>query len=440
MYVRVSDILFMRQESLLVDVMGRPLNPTPTYVYHPRGTGRIYWRGEFRNLPGDFNSPESLAAYHRLCQIVAATGRLPDQEPDVLTVAQLVKLFSDYAQRRHKGTRNARYLEYATDAMVNLFADVPAAKFGPSSLKAVRSSMITAGLCRNTANKRTKQIVAVFEWAVEEELIEPAVWQALKAVRSIPRGRDGAIDYEPIGPVDIEQYRHTLKHVTERYRPALEVQRMTGMRSGELLAMRPQDVDMQGTHWYYRLRKHKTDDLVGERIIGIPAAATVVLIANMPRTWGHRWFPWGVDTHYNAVKRACERAGVRPWHPHQLRHGVATLCEQLFGDTGAEAARLLLGHTDVRTTRRYVLGTMDAVAKILDRVNDKLEGPKDDCDSDDGCDAGTGGRTGDDPDCPLSGLSDVADRITDRRASYQVISLPSLQGNQISLRILSQDS
>lgn len=346
--------------------MGRPLNLIPSYLYHPRGIGRTYWRGEFRDLPGDFNSPESLAAYHRLCQVVAETGHLPVSDPPALTVAGLMDRFADYAAKRYAGTGEARNIGYAAADASKLFGDVPASKFGPASLKAIRTAIVARGLCRATANRRTRMIVQIFAWAVEEEFLPPDVWQALKAVRPIPPNRDGAIDYDPVRPVGREAYRRTIDAIAPHYRVALEVQRMTGMRSGELLAMRPQDVDMTGKHWFYRLAKHKTRRHVGERLIGIPEPAAVLLHANMPKTWSDRWFKWRVDTHYHAVCRVCDKLGMSRWHPHQLRHGLATLCEQTFGTR--EQARLILGHTDARMTGRYAMATTEALSPILDEV------------------------------------------------------------------------
>lgn len=350
--------------------MGRPLNPTPSYVYHPKGIGRIYWRGEFRNLPGDFNSPESLSEYHRLCQHVAATGVLPKENSQPITVQEVCDRFAAYAKRRYDGPREPRNLGYAMAALLALFAGTPAAKLGPSALKAVRASIVASGLCRNTANKRARQIVMIWQWAVEEELIEPAVWQALKAVKPIPKGREGAIDYEPKRPVPLADYRRVHEAIAPRYRPALEVQRLTGMRSGELLAMRPQDVDMSGPHWYYRLRDHKTQQAVGTRIVGIPSPAADVLRACMPRTWGHRWFAWSVDVHYHAVVTKCERLGIARWTPHQLRHSVATLCNELFGP---DVARMVLGHTSTRTTAHYIMATAEALGPVMDAMAERIK-------------------------------------------------------------------
>lgn len=149
---------------------------------------------------------------------------------------------------------------------------------------------------------------------------------------------------------------------------------MTGMRSGELLAMRPQDVDMLGRHWFYRPVHHKTKHLIGDRIIGIPEPSTLLLLANMPKDYSCRWFPWRVDSHYHAVCRVCDRLGIPRWHPHQLRHGIATMCEAAFGSR--EAARLMLGHTDTKTTGRYVMATVEALGPILDEIAKAIVGTK----------------------------------------------------------------
>lgn len=95
--------------------------------------------------------------------------------------------------------------------------------------------------------------------------------------------------------------------------------------------------------------------------------------ACMPKTWADRWFPWSVDTHRQAVKRACESAQIPAWHPHQLRHNTATELEKRMGEAGKEAARLLLGHTNAKTTERYVAPSPESLAVILDLIASQSE-------------------------------------------------------------------
>jgi integrase len=52
----------------------------------------------------------------------------------------------------------------------------------------------------------------------------------------------------------------------------------------------------------------------------------------------------------SAVARACEKAGVPHWHPHQLRHTRAT---EVRGGYGIEAAQVILGHSRANVTEVY---------------------------------------------------------------------------------------
>lgn len=47
----------------------------------------------------------------------------------------------------------------------DLYGSVPARELRPLKLKAVRQSMIDAGLCRTTINHRVGRIVRLFKWA-----------------------------------------------------------------------------------------------------------------------------------------------------------------------------------------------------------------------------------------------------------------------------------
>ena len=51
-----------------------------------------------------------------------------------------------------------------------------------------------------------------------------------------------------------------------------------------------------------------------------------------------------------AIGRACKRAGVPHWHPHQLRHARATELRRKYG---IETARIILGHRSIAITDVY---------------------------------------------------------------------------------------
>jgi integrase len=69
-----------------------------------------------------------------------------------------------------------------------------------------------------------------------------------------------------------------------------------------------------------------------------------------------KWTAVFTDFGYAAwVRRACERAGVKPWKPGQLRHSFATEVRSRFG---LEAAQVLLGHKNAKVTEVYAEATL----------------------------------------------------------------------------------
>jgi len=65
------------------------------------------------------------------------------------------------------------------------------------------------------------------------------------------------------------------------------------------------------------------------------------------------WKPgevYTVDAYRRAIARACKKAGVPSWHPHQLRHNAATFLRKEFG---LETARIILGHRSAAITTIY---------------------------------------------------------------------------------------
>lgn len=66
-----------------------------------------------------------------------------------------------------------------------------------------------------------------------------------------------------------------------------------------------------------------------------------------------------------AVRRACKRAGTPPWHPHQLRHSLAT---ELRREFGIDAARAVLGHRSPAITEVYAEIDAGTAAKVMAKL------------------------------------------------------------------------
>lgn len=330
--------------------MGRKKAAFPSYLMH-RATGqaRIVWAGRTYYL-GPHGSPDSLAAYQRMLAEIAAFGQPVERVPG-LTVAVLVERFDRWAVRYYGPRSNEPlYHRYATADAVRLYGATPAADFGPAQLKTIRAEWESAGnWSRRTINRRVRQLVRVWAWAVEESLIPPDVWQSLKAVRPLALGRTAAAEYAPIQPAAAADVERTLERLPAAVADLVRFQRLTGCRPGEALGLDFAGVDRSGTVWTYRPACHKTAHHGHSRVIPIgPRAQSILERYPGPRPFAGLY--GSVDAYRRAIGRACRRAGVPPWSPNRLRHEAATAIRERFG---LETAQAVLGHRSPETTTRY---------------------------------------------------------------------------------------
>ncbi len=62
--------------------------------------------------------------------------------------------------------------------------------------------MIARGWSRPYINKQIHRVCAMFKWAAGNELLPVTVYQALKTIEPLKRGRTIAPEPEPVTPVD----------------------------------------------------------------------------------------------------------------------------------------------------------------------------------------------------------------------------------------------
>lgn len=84
--------------------------------------------------------------------------------------------------------------------------------------------------------------------------------------------------------------------------------------------------------------------------------------AKSQRKAGDRYTP---NTYNQAIRRACDAAGIQRFHSHQIRHATADRLKDLFG---LEIARAALGHSSLSTTLIYVDESVRKAADAIRRV------------------------------------------------------------------------
>ena len=80
---------------------------------------------------------------------------------------------------------------------------------------------------------------------------------------------------------------------------------------------------------------------------------------NPKRTLGERY---SVKSYHHAIGYGCRKAGIPPWHPHQLRHSAATSLRKKFG---LDVARVILGHSSPAVTEVYAELDREKASSIM---------------------------------------------------------------------------
>jgi integrase len=353
---------------------------------------------------GKWNSAASRAEYNRLIgEWLAAGRRLPVSGNDI-TVAELSRAYLAHAKsyyvKNGKPTGWLVHIKLVIRHLRTAYGHTRAVKFGPLAFKALRQGLIEKGHSRGYINKLMAIVQRIFKWGASEQLVPGSVYQDLRTVEGLRRGRCEAPDHPPVKPVPDEAVDAVLPFLPPVVADMVRFQRLTGCRPGEACIVRPCDIDTSGEVWIYRPESHKTEHFGRERTICIGPQAQNILRPYLLRDKSHYCFVpaeserkrnarrrenrkspmtpsqarrrpvakrkkapgdrYDKDSYRRAITRALKRLndelkkqGSEPmphWTPNQLRHNAATKIRKQFG---LEAAQVCLGHSSADVSQIY---------------------------------------------------------------------------------------
>lgn len=390
------------------------ISGVPSYRKHSSGQAIVTLRdlsGRRKDfLLGTYGSEASRLEYTRVVNEWQANHRrIPGSVSSDITINELIMTFWHHVEQHYRhsdGTPTSEVENYRLSLrpLREMYGHSLAARFGPLALKAVRKTMIDAGLARGVINQRISRIRHMFKWATSEELVHPSTYHGLKAVEGLQAGRSAAKDPPRVLPVSTEHVEAVLPLVNRYVRGMIQVQQLTGMRPGEVCSMKRSEIDMSGAIWFYKPTHHKTAWRGRERIVGIGPKAQSILKTfftadihdflfsparmmedraiemrakrkskvqpsqvcrkkkNPQRKPRGRYYR---AAYAYAIHRACIKAEIPKWHPNQLRHAFATEVRRRFG---LEAAQVGLGHSRADVTQVYAEADTDLAAHVAANI------------------------------------------------------------------------
>lgn len=332
-----------------------------------------------------------------------------DTAEKIETIAELCKVYMIYVRQYYmteNGTpgKEAKQIEYSIAPLVEHYGSMAIEEFGPLKLIELRDHLITLKWCRTLINQRVGRIKRMFKWAVSREITSSVLYHALSSIEGLRKGRTTAKENLPIKPVSEDHVYKSLDYMTPVVATMVELQLLTGMRPGELVIMRPCDVDRSDEIWHYCPHSHKTQHRGKDRIISIgpkgqkllrpyllrncqaycfsPKESEKQRLAKLhddrvtPLHYGNRpgtnrkespqiqpGESFTSGTYGNSVRKAVKAARrdiklnngdpdkeLPLWTPYQLRHTAATKARKIFN---YETAGALLGHSNLSATAIY---------------------------------------------------------------------------------------
>lgn len=233
-----------------------------------------------------------------------------------------------------------------------------------------RDGRLAGGARGSTVNRELNFISAVFNWARKERMFQ--VENPVSAIRRPPSGKARDRRLEPdeekrlMAALESHPEQTTGVKRSGNYRvgarnpwvkPLVQLALETGMRRGELLALRWENVDLKAQTAFLEITKNGDS-----RTVPLSTKAVSILRAVATSRAGGV-FPTTPDAVKKAWKRACSQANITDLHFHDLRHEAASrLAEKLPNliELGA-----VTGHRDLRSLKRYYHPrTSDLVRKL----------------------------------------------------------------------------
>lgn len=296
---------------------------------------------------------------------------------DRQTVGQYLETWHLTMKARLATSSHRRYGNYIRLHIIPEIGHIPLAKLTAQQLQLLYARRMQAGLSGNSVER----LHAMLKSALKEALLLNLIQRNVADLVKPPRLQH--YEMRPLNPTQVRQLVEAIKG--DRFEAFYILALTTGMRRGELLALRWQDIDMarrclsvrQGLredHNRWVIRETKTK--YSRRTIGLTDGAITALHRHWDRQQKERlWSGFHYDEALDLVftntvgkiqdpnditklwfKRLLKQANLPNIRFHDIRHTCATLL--LAAGVSVKVVSEMLGHSDIAITLRVYAHVM----------------------------------------------------------------------------------
>lgn len=240
----------------------------------------------------------------------------------------------DYSQTNKRSWKTDKSL---LKSLVAFFGDFYLDEITSQHVELYKARRLTKHVTRSTVNRELAILRKMLNLAVEWGYLENG-----KGVRFKLFSEKGNFKERILSK---EEEKRLFESSSGHLRPVLVIALQTGMRLGEILSLRWDQVDLEER--MIRVERTKSGKL---RFVPVNDVLLEELLRlKRERGKGDEIFPWkSVKTSF---KGACKRAGIEDLRFHDLRHTFATRLVKRGVDL--ITVKELLGHSSVTVTERY---------------------------------------------------------------------------------------
>ncbi|MFE5185486.1 tyrosine-type recombinase/integrase [Streptomyces sp. NPDC056628] len=292
------------------------------------------------------------------------------------------------AERELTNTTRQLYGSLLRHHLEPTFGNVNVTDISPPFVRRWRADKLASGSGPTTVAKAYALLRAILGTAVADQMIRrnPCTIQGASTVHTPERPT-----------ATVQEVYDLADAIQPRYRVLVLMAGFLGLRWGELIGLHRRDIDLEAGA--LRVRRAVTELNNGEREIKAPKSAAGKRTVSIPavivpdiRDHLERYAEPGADgrvfvgakgatprrNHFNRLwRQACEAAGVKGLHFHDLRHTGNTLA----ASTGASTRELMarMGHSTARAALIYQHASADRdrlIAEALSGLVDRGRRPK----------------------------------------------------------------
>jgi integrase len=356
---------------------------------------------------GRYGSPESKAEYQRVLAEWLATGCRPLPSPGhSLTVIELLDFYLRDLQSQNPSVSQWNRARQAAKLLRKHCGHSPIDQISVATIRAIQRGLVERGNNIVTIRMRVSGIISLLRWGKTEGYVPIETFERIRDIPRAPRSL-GANPARIREPISEEAFSRAIKVMPPMLADMVTLQRHTAMRPGEVCRMKWRDISRPlDACWLYCPPEHKTAYQGMKREIPLGPKSQAILNKYMHRPADAPLFcpresekcrlayvrekrvtpmtpsqeqraahararatkrdrgpgeGYRTDSYRRAMQRCLETAGLAKWFPHLLRHTRGT---EVRVTHGLEAAQVLLGHSQVRTTERYAKPNMDLLRSM----------------------------------------------------------------------------